>query len=58
MSWVLVKWIEEDYISTVPSSWVLKPDAIPTAGFPVAGVCYWQRKSSRWDVEILAISGN
>ena len=57
MSWVLVKWVEEDYVSIVSSSWVLEPNPIPTDGLPVAGVCYWQRKSSKWDVEILGLAG-
>lgn len=57
MAFVLVKWLEEGYISTIPSSWVVQPRPIPTAGFPVAAICYWKRKTSRWDTEILAVSG-
>ena len=34
MSWALVKWIEEDRISVIPSTWLIEPSPLPDAGFP------------------------
>ena len=33
MSWALVKWIEEDRVSVIPSTWVTEPRPLPDAGF-------------------------
>ena len=34
MSWALVKWIEEDRISVIPSTRVIERSPLPDAGFP------------------------
>lgn len=59
MAWVLVKWLEEDALGVIPSAWVVEPASpIPTdADLPVKGICYWKRKSSKWEALILASSG-
>ena len=55
MAWALVKWIEEDRISVIPSSWIVEPSSLPEQhDFPVAGSCYWKKKSC---AEILQLSG-
>ena len=43
MSWALVKWIEEDRVSVIPSTWVTEPRPLPDAGFPVKGKSYWRK---------------
>lgn len=57
MAWVLVKWLEENRLGAIPSSWVLEPSPIPETGLPMKGVCFWKRKSSKWDTLILAVAG-
>ena len=56
MSYALVKWIEEDRVSVIPTSWITKP-ALPIKKFPSAGACYWRKKSSVYDTLIFDISG-
>ena len=51
MSWVLVKWIQEDRVSIIPCAWVVEPIPIPETGFPVEGRCYWRKKTSIFDYE-------
>ena len=45
MSWALVKWIEEDRVSEIPSTWVTEPRPLPDAGFPVKGKSFWRKKT-------------
>ena len=58
MSFVLVKWVEEAEISIAPVSWVLEPSSLPVdEPLPIDGVCYWKRKSNKYRVKILGVSG-
>ena len=56
MAFVLVQWMKDNRTSVIPSAWVVKPNPLPTT-FPVQGVCYWRRKASCWETNILASSG-
>ena len=40
MAYVLVKWLEEDRISIIPSSWVLQ---VTANELPAKGVCFWKK---------------
>ena len=57
MAWALVKWLEEDRLGIISAEWVLQPTTIAKSKLPIEGVCYWKKKSSRWNTLILAVSG-
>ena len=59
MAWTLVKWIDENRHSVIPSSWIVEPTMLEleTSDFPVAGSCYWKKKTSVYDTQILQLSG-
>ncbi len=46
MAYALVKWIDENRVSVIPSSWVTKPSLPIKSGFPVDGECFWRKKTS------------
>ncbi len=48
--------MKEDRVSTIPSAWVVKPNPMPTSGFPIDGKCYWKKKTSTWDTLLLAVA--
>lgn len=56
MAWVLVKWIEEDSVSVIPSSWVISPTPLPDE-LPVEGVCFWKKKTNILAAVVMAVSG-
>ena len=53
MAWVSVRWIEDTV--SLPSTWVVEPTSIQD--LPVKGICYWKRRASQYEAEILAKSG-
>ncbi len=57
MAWALVKWIEEDRISIISSTWIIEPNPIPESGFPIKGKCYWKKKTNTLDTLLMAVSG-
>lgn len=58
MAFVLVKWLKEDRVSTIPSAWVIQPKQLPDKKkLPVEGKCMWRKKSSIFDTILLDISG-
>ena len=57
MSWALVKWIEEDRVSVIPSTWVTEPHPLPDAGFPVKGKSFWRKKTNIFETFLLNTSG-
>ena len=57
MAFAMVKWIEEDRLSVIPSGWVLQPTPIVANDLPIEGVCYWKKKSSRHNTLIIEVSG-
>lgn len=57
-AWALVKWIEEDRISVIPTGWIVKPsDLAMDLKLPVSGSCYWKKKTNLYETLILEISG-
>ena len=58
MAWVLVKWVPEGTVSTIPAGWILEPAALPPKDkLPVKGKCYWKRKGNSLETLFLAVSG-
>ena len=55
-TWALVKWLEQDSLSIIPTTWILEHNPLP-ALLPFEGKCYWKRKTSRYDVIVYAFSG-
>ena len=43
VAWALIKWIEEDRFSVIPSGWVVNPTPLLVESFVVKG-CYWKKK--------------
>ena len=41
-----MKWIEEDRISVIPSTWVIQPSPLPDAGFPIKGKYFFRKKTN------------
>ena len=56
MAFVLVQWIKDKRTSVIPTAWVVSPNPLP-ATLPAPGLCYWRRKTSRWETNIIASSG-
>lgn len=57
VAWALVKWLNEDRVSVIPSTWVVKPSTVDNIQLPVNDCCYWKKKSVTYDTEILDVSG-
>ena len=42
MAGVLVKWVVEGTVSTIPAGWIFEPEALPPNDrLPVKGKCWW-----------------
>ena len=57
MAWALVRWTKEDRLSIISSSWILEPSLIVQDSLPVFGVAYWRKKSNKFDIELMHVSG-
>ena len=58
MVFVLVRWLKEDRVSVIPSSWAVQPNPIPAQSeLPVKGLCFWRKKGNKYDTMILKVSG-
>ena len=60
MSWVFVKWIEEDAVGAIPSAWVLEPTPVPSIGFPIEALAIGKKnlkssKRSFWLFQVKSI---
>ena len=51
---LLVKWVIEGTVSTIPAGWILEPEALPPNDrLPVKGKCYWKRKRNSLETLVL-----
>lgn len=60
MKWALVKWIQEDRVSVIPTAWIVTPEDLEEKKIdePIAGTCFWKKKTNVYQTLILRISGN
>ena len=56
MAWVLVKWVVEGTVSTIPAGWILESGwIIESDRLPVKGKCYWKRKGNSLETLVSGI---
>ncbi len=56
--WAMVRWIQKDRISVIPTSWIVKPTVLELVQMklPALGSCYWRKKSCVYKTEIIEVS--
>ena len=55
MAFAIVKWIDENVYSVVPTSEIVTPGKLAAADLPVNGVC--QRGTGRYPATVVRIGG-